>query len=46
VYSRESSGGRRNRPIDDVLKRGNYDLLACRGTDIESVNEIFRSSVR
>src|SRR6202048_2040863 len=29
------------RPIDDVLKRGNYDLLAHRGTDVERVRETF-----
>jgi hypothetical protein len=30
-----SSGGGENRPIGDVPKRGNYDLLAHRGTDVE-----------
>jgi len=33
--------GGENRPIDDVLKRGNYDLLAHRGTDVERVRETF-----
>ena len=29
-----------NRPIDDVLKRGNYDLLAHRGTDVERIRVV------
>src|ERR1700694_5320277 len=28
-----------DRPTDDVLKRGNYDLFADRGTDVERVRE-------
>jgi hypothetical protein len=36
-----SPGGGENRPRDDVLKRGNSDLFADRGTDLERVRETF-----
>jgi hypothetical protein len=41
VHSIDPPVGGENRPIDDVLKRGNYDLLAHRGTDVERVRETF-----
>ena len=41
VHSIEPPAGGENRPIDDVLKRGNYDLLADRGIYVERVRETF-----
>jgi hypothetical protein len=41
VHSIDPPAGGENRPIDDVLKRGNYDLLAHRRTDVERVRETF-----
>jgi hypothetical protein len=37
IHSIDLGGG--NRPIDDVLKCGNYDLLADRGIYVERVRE-------
>lgn len=41
IHSIVPPAGGENRPIGDVLKRGNYDLLADRGTDVERVRETF-----